>query len=78
MLLVWVGKADEKRWWRNLDPPADVRFTLRGKPGTGRARVVRGLSESAAAYVAANPKPVRRAGGIDPDTVMVEIEPTDA
>jgi hypothetical protein len=36
-LLIGVGAAEQKRWWRNLRQPAPVRLRLRGAERTGIA-----------------------------------------
>jgi hypothetical protein len=39
-VVVLVGGADRKRWWRNFARPLPVRVLLRGVPRTGVGRVI--------------------------------------
>lgn len=48
-LLVWVGRHEQKRWWRNLRSPAPVTLRLRGVDQTGTGCVIASLEERTAA-----------------------------
>jgi hypothetical protein len=55
-IVVMVGRADHKRWWRNFTRPHPVRVWLRGGARTGVAHVVAadatGRADAAAIYAA--------------------------
>ncbi len=76
-LLIWVGNADRKRWWRNLETRPEVQMVLHGRERTGTARIIRGdATPEARAYAAAFPRLVRKIGGMTPDEVMIEVVPS--
>lgn len=77
-LVVLVGKADEKSWWRNLNGGAPVTVRIKGEDWTGTGTVVdhERAAPLMSAYFAALPKSaktfgVKIVGGVaDPATVQ--------
>ena len=69
-MLVLVGHADGKRWWRNMRGGADVDLHVEGRELTGHAVALEGRKAPAAVaaalgrFVAANPS-ARRSFGLD-------------
>ncbi len=59
-LVVLVGGADHKRWWRSFTQPHPVRVLLRGVVRTGTGHIVAdraaGRAEAAAAYATRFPE----------------------
>lgn len=82
-VLVAVGHADRKRWWRNLVEPAGVTLRIRGKDVNGTA-VARSDTESLSGYLARVPRAARRlrlptnptTGVTDPGTVAEAVAST--
>ena len=73
-VVVLVGGADHKQWWRNFNRPTEVRVLLRGVVRTGTGRVVGpeapGRPEAAALYAARFPDiPVR-----DDPMVVIDLD----
>lgn len=62
---IWVGGAEDKRWWRNFRTPAPVELWLAGEHVTGRGVAVEGSvdPETCREGVAAYDASVRAAAG---------------
>jgi deazaflavin-dependent oxidoreductase (nitroreductase family) len=71
-LIVFVGRASEKTWWRNLRDGSAVRVRLRGADYEGEAGVVADPT-AAATYAAIRPR-VAPAIGREAEPVFVRID----
>jgi hypothetical protein len=76
-MLVLVGHADDKRWWRNMRGGADVDLHVEGRELTGHAVALEGRKDPGAVaaalgkFVAANPT-ARTHFGLDSGGSMSE------
>lgn len=76
-MLVLVGHADEKSWWRNMKGGADVELHVEGREITGHAVALEGRKDPEAVaaalgkFVAANPR-AGRSFGLDSGERMSE------
>lgn len=71
-LIVFVGRASEKTWWRNLRDGSAVRVRLRGADHEGEAGVDADPT-AAATYAAIRPR-VAPPSGREAEPVFVRID----
>jgi F420H(2)-dependent quinone reductase len=55
-LIIFVGNAEKKVWWRNLEQGAPVHVRVRGRESAGYGEVIRGDSALAARYLERFPR----------------------
>jgi deazaflavin-dependent oxidoreductase (nitroreductase family) len=74
-VIVLVGRAARKSWWRNLESSADVTLTLHGRRSSARATVLSRepeRTEALRAYLERFPKAQNR---VLPTDVLVQFSP---
>lgn len=78
-LIVLVGDAPAKQWWRNLRGGAPVEVRLRGARRRGSATVAMGgpgeLTAPLSAYLARFPRAARAASVEQPVMVLIDLAP---
>jgi deazaflavin-dependent oxidoreductase (nitroreductase family) len=76
-LIVLVGHAPRKSWWRNLGDSADVTVTLQGRQQGMRATVLEAETERAEALRAYRERFPRAKGRLAATDVLVRMSPHD-